>query len=172
MSRRENKTKLEYTTGKRINAADIMIVLLVIVFIVGMVLRFGLMDKIEQSATEKTASVSFVIEGVSSGSAEYLAVGDKIYIKDSDTELGTVSGVNSPEPCAVYYHADDGSILSYSSVDGKVNISGTITVFGSMTEQGFMLGGTKYIAPNMSLWVQSTKLSVNMLVTNIEVTEN
>ena len=53
MSRKKTKTKLENTTGKRINAADITIILLVIVFIVGMVLRFGVMDKIENRATEK-----------------------------------------------------------------------------------------------------------------------
>ena len=78
MSRKKTKTKLENTTGKRINAADITIILLVIVFIVGMVLRFGVMDKIENRATEKTATVSFIIEGVSAGNAGYITAGDKM----------------------------------------------------------------------------------------------
>ena len=172
MSRRKVENKIEQTTGKRINAADIMIVFLVIVFIAGMVLRFGVLDKIERRANDKSATVSFVIEGISATSAEYITVGDKMYISDGNVELGEVASVGLPEPSVVYYHSDDGSILSYSSVDGKVNISGSLTVKGSMTEQGFLLGGTSYIAPNMSLLVQSGKISVSILVTNIEVAEN
>lgn len=172
MSRKKERAKLENTTGKRINAADITIILLVILFIVGMVLRFGVMDKIENRATEKTATVSFLIEGVSAGNAGYITAGDKMYISDSGMEMGVVASVAEPEPSTVYYHTDDGKIISYPSVDGKINIRGTMTVKGSLDEQGFFLGGTNYVAPNMSLYVHSEKISVNMLITNIEVTEN
>ncbi len=171
MEHKAKKTGVESSTGKRINAVDIMIVLLFIVCIAGMVLRFGLMDKIEHRASDKTATVSFVIEGVSSSSVDFITVGDKMYMIDGESLVGEISGVEPATPSTVYYHTDDGKVLSYSSVDGKVNISGKMTVKGSLSERGFLLDGTTYIAPNMNLWVKSQKISVNMLITNIEVIE-
>ncbi len=172
MSKKIKKSGVENATGKRINAADIMMILLFVICIAGMVLRFGFMDKIEQRASDKQATVSFIIEGVSNTSAAYLEAGDIVYFSDGEMLIGDVASVNTPEPCTVYYHTDDGSIMSYPSVDGKVNISGTLSVKGSLTERGFLLDGTTYIAPNMNLWVKSQKISVSMLITNIEVTEN
>ncbi len=168
----KNKTKLERTTGRRINSIDIMIFFLVIVFVLGMVLRFGVLDEIQHKAAEKNATLSFIIEGVSEGNFDYIGTGDKMFLSDSSEELGSIQSLNAPEPYSVYYKADDASILSLPSVDGKVNISGTLTVKGSLTDKGFLLNGTTYIAPNMNLYVNSSKISVSMLITNIEINEN
>lgn len=171
MSRRNKKTKVERATGRRINSADVMIVLLFIVCIVGMVLRFGLMEKIEQRAADQTVTVSFVIEGVSSTSADYISVGDEVYFSENDAKVGKIVSINDPEPSVIYYHGEEGSIVSYQSVDGKINLKGSMTMKGSMTDAGFMLDGTTYIAPNMTLWVKTQNITVSMLVTSVEVAQ-
>lgn len=168
---RKNKTKVERATGRRINSADVMIILLFVVCIVGMVLRFGLMEKIEQRAADQTVTVNFVIEGVSSSSAEYIGAGDDVFFSEGEAYVGRVASVNAPEPSTVYYHGEDGSVVSYNSVDGKIDIKGSMTMKGSMTDAGFMLDGTTYIAPNMTLWVKTQNITVSMLVTSIEVTQ-
>lgn len=171
MAGRNRNTNIEKATGRRINSADIMIVLLFIVFVAGIILRFGLIEKVDKRAVDKTATVSFVIEGVSSSSVDFLSVGDEVAFSDGGMKIGQISSIDSAEPSIVYYHSDDGSIISYPSVDGKVDIKGTITVKGSLTDEGFMLDGTTYISPNMTLWTNTSKISVSMLVTNIEVNE-
>ena len=162
-----NYTKTEKRSGRRINSADGFVVLLCLVCIVGMVLRFGVLDAIEYNATHEAATVTVLIEGVSETSRGYIAGGDEVFLKGSGMRLGTVSSIVSVTPSNYFDYSDDGSINQMQSVNGRVDIRAVITVDGSMTESGFLLDGTTYIAPNMMLSLYTASLSVSALVVDL-----
>ena len=168
MKRKRNRTNTDKTVGRRINSADVMILLLFVACIAAMVMRFGLVERIEHRANAQNVNVSFLIEGVSGTSAQYLHIGDEVYLADNDMKAGRISGVSAAEPSVVYVYADDGSILQKQAVDGRVDIRGTLTMSGTLTESGFMLDGTTYIAPNMTLQIKTQYISVSMLITDIQ----
>ena len=117
MKRKRNRTNTEKTVGRRINSADVMILFLFVACIAAMVMRFGLVERIEHRANAQNVNVSFLIEGVSGTSAQYLHIGDEVYLADNDMKAGRISGVSATEPSVVYVYADDGSILQKQAVD-------------------------------------------------------
>ena len=170
MRARRNTPATEKKKRARLNSADIMIFLLCVVCIAGLVLRFVVLDKIESNASAQSATVTMLIEGVSDTSREYLSESARMYLEDGTTLLGTVRTV-SATPSPVYIYEDDGSITRMDSVNGKVDIRIELDVSGVNSESGFMLGGTVYIAPNMSLPVKTSTLAVTGLITDITVSE-
>ena len=154
----------------RFNSADVMIFLLCVLCIAGMVFRFVLIDKIENDAASQSAAVTVLIEGVSETSRQYLTDGTTVYLEDGTTVLGTVSAVTAT-PSPVYIYEDDGTITKMDSVDGRIDIKVQISALGSLTEQGFMLGGTRYIVPNMTLPVKTSMLDVSVLIMDVSIAQ-
>ncbi len=171
MKEKNTAPKTEKKAPARMNSADLMILMLCIVCIVGMVLRFGVLEKIENEANADAAAVTVLIEGVSSTSKDLLALRDNVYIGDGSPITGSVSSILSVAPSPVYEYGDDGSITQMNSVNGKVDIRAVLSVNGRMSESGFLLEGTTYIAPNMTLSLKTEKLSVIATVIDVTVME-
>ena len=166
------KMKSETSAGSRINSVDIMVILLCIVCIAGMVFRFGMIENVELSATKHTVTVSYVIEGISDTSVEYLSQGDEVFFSDDKGKIGTLSSTPTSSPSIVYVYGDDGSITQKASANGKVDVKGTFTAYGEMTDSGFMLNGTTYIAPNMTISIETQNIALSMLIVDISIVEN
>ena len=171
MKEKRTSTKPEGKARARMNSADLMILMLCIVCIAGMVLRFGVIEKIENEANAQAATVTVLIEGVSSSNKDYLVLGDDIYFSDSAKKFGSVSSIFSVAPSPVYEYGDDGSIEQMNSVNGRVDIRAVLSAKGIMTESGFLLDGTTYVAPNMTLSLNTSKLSVVATVIDISVVD-
>ncbi len=169
MRERKNAPAVEKKRA-RLNSADLMIFLLCVLCIAGMVFRFVVVDKIEKDAAAQSATVTMLIEGVSETSREYFSDSAEFYLEDGTTVLGTVSTVSS-SPSPVYIYEEDGTITKMDSVNGRVDIKVELSVSGVMSESGFMLGGTTYIAPNMTLPIKTSMLSVSALIMDIKIIE-
>lgn len=161
----------EKKDARRINSADVFVILLCIVCIIGMVLRFGVLETIENNAKSQGATMTVLIEGISSSSKDYLTAGDIVYMAEDGNKIGSLSSVLSVTPSVFYEYSDDGSINEKQSVNGRVDIRAVITIEGSMTEAGFLLDGTTYVAPNMRLSICTSSFSVTALITDITVVE-
>ena len=168
--RNRKKATVNKEKRARLNSADVMIFLLCVLCIAGMVFRFVALDKIENEATAQTATVALSIEGISDTSVPYLSSGTEMYLEDGTTVLGSINSVVAT-PSIVHVCQDDGTIVSMESVNGKLDIRIELAVSGVMTEAGFMLGGTTYIAPNMTLPVKTSALSVSTTVMDVKIAE-
>ena len=171
MKEKRTSAMTEGRSRTRMNSADLMILLLCIICVAGMVLRFGVIEKIENEATAQTATVTVLIEGISSTNRDYLVLGEDIYFTDSDRKFGSVSSILSVAPSPVYEYSDDGNIEQMNSVNGRVDIRAVLSAKGTMTEAGFLLDGTTYVAPNMTLSLNTAKLSVVATVIDINIVE-
>ena len=171
MDNRITRKRPEKKGARHINSADVFVILLCVVCIIGMVLRFGVVETIENNAKNEAATLTVLIEGISSTSKDYISSGDEVFISENGMKLGTVSSILSVTPTSYYEYKDDGSIDQLQSVNGRVDVRAVISIEGSSTEAGFMLDGKTYIAPNMTLSVNTSSISVTALVTNLELIE-
>ena len=171
MEKKMNSNRPEQRTAARFNSADVMVLLLCVVCIVGLVLRFGVLNTIETNATSEAATVTVLIEGIAGTSKDYILPGDEIYLSESGARFGTVSSILSVSPSSYSEYRDDGSINQMQSVNGRIDVRVVISVEGCMTESGFLLDGTTYIAPNMTLSLNSSSLSVTALITDLQTAE-
>ena len=175
---KKENAKKNKADKKSTNVADVMIVLLCILAIAGMVLRFGFLEKIEQRAHDTEATVSVLIEDISKSSADMLCDGDVLRFSESGDEIGLIKSPNI-KAAIYYFYTNDGQVVAKPSTDDvenaegdvKVNVEMQLSVKGEMTEKGFMLNSTKYIAPNMTLYTETEGLSVSMTVMNIVISE-
>ena len=146
----------------RINILDFLILAVVILCIAGALLRGGVKTTDEKLETQ-TAVISFAIFNVQSASQECFAEGDRMYSESLGCDLGRLVGEIEATP-SVYYVEKDGEIVRAYSDIGRVDLRGTFECEGQMSESGFLIGGTQYIAPGMTTYAYLPNINANIMI--------
>lgn len=153
------------------NIIDFLIVVVIIGAIVGIVLRTGIVEQVTINSNLEKARVSFRIADISEDAGNYFGIGDVFYSETHRATLGALE-TYSIMPAEVYVVNDRGELIKTNSISGTIDVRGVITCEGFFTEDGFLLGGSSYIAPNSEITVKTTNLNATLTVTDIEkVTE-
>lgn len=158
-----NKNKL------RFNGIDLLIIIAFIGCIVGLVLRYQLVDIIRNSGNENNALISFRVADIQNASKDYFAEGDKFFaVEGGNTAMkfGTLKNKITWSPAEVYNFDDEGNYV-LSSKDDRIDVRGTVIASGLFSDEGFLLNNTKYIAPGSELSIQSNKIEITITVTDI-----
>lgn len=150
---------------KRFNVVDFFIIAAVAACVIGAVLRFNLIEKLNVGAAKDTVEISFYVHNISDYSAQALSVGDNVY--NGGTYLGKIGTVEISK--AEYYFENPEGVLELTYDEMRYDVRGTIIGTGTMTEDGFMLNNNTYIAAGKEMIVTTKNISVNILVTNINV---
>lgn len=156
-------------TKFRFNILDFLILAVIALCIVGALLRGGVKTTDEKLETQ-TAVVSYFISNVQSASQHCFQEGDRVYCQTLGCEMGRLVGKVEATP-TLYYVEDDGKIIPTYSEAGRVDIRGQLEVEGKMSESGFSVGGTQYIAPGMSMYVYLPNINVTILITDVAIKE-
>ncbi len=156
-----NKTKV------RFNGIDLLIVIIFIGCIVGLALRYQLVDVIKNAGEEQTARVSFYVSDIKESSEDFFAEGDVFYISSTGERLGVLQGGFVFEPAEEFHMTADGEYVKSASVNGRSDMRGILEAKGVFSKEGFLLNDTKYIAPGSELSIQSGKILVTVTVTDI-----
>ena len=127
----------------RINILDFLILAVVILCIAGALLRGGVKTTDEKLETQ-TAVISFAIFNVQ----------------------GRIVGEIEATP-SVYYVEKDGEIVRAYSDIGRVDLRGTFECEGQMSESGFLIGGTQYIAPGMTTYAYLPNINANIMIMDV-----
>ncbi|MBE6680338.1 MAG: hypothetical protein E7598_07450 [Ruminococcaceae bacterium] len=159
----------------RINILDFLIIALVALCIVGAVLRMYAKSN-EDKFGDYTATVSFLIQDVQNESKDLIKAGDRLYSEAYGCEFGTIVG-NVINTNAVYYAEDDGEIIRVESgINPETNEPYRVDLYGKFecngawtAENGFSIGGTQYIAPNMSVALSFPNIKATVLILDVEV---
>lgn len=157
-----NKTKV------RFNGIDLLIVILVIACIVGIAMRYDVVDVIRYAGDEQTARVSFFLANIKESSEDCFEEGDAFYIDQTNEYLGVLEGGFVFEPAEDFNMTASGEYVKSASVNARSDMRGTIEAKGVFSNEGFLLNNTKYIAPGSEITLQSNKIKVTITVTGIE----
>lgn len=149
----------------RVNILDFLILGVVALCIAGAFLRGGVKTTDEKLETQ-TAVISFRVSNVQSASQHCFQDGDRIYSQSLGCDMGRLVGSVTATP-AVYYIEENGEIVKAYSDAGRVDLEGQFECEGQMSESGFLMGGTQYIAPGMTTYAYLPNINVNILITDV-----
>lgn len=157
-----NKTKA------RFNGIDLLIIIIFIGCIIGIALRYQLVDTIKNSTTTQKAEVSFYLENIKSTSEDFFSEGDTFFLVENSERLGVLQSGFVFEPAEEFNMNLDGEYIKSASVNGRSDMRGTLLADGLFTNEGFMLNNTKYIAPGSEITIYSNKIEVTVILTDIK----
>lgn len=173
----EQADKPQIKKRRRFNALDVCLIIAAALLLVGAGLRIYIVKNGAlpgQTVTLEKYAVSFLVKDVRETSAEQFTVGSTFYIQSSVDVFGTIMDTVSVTPAELYIEDSDGNVtLTYTvddsndGEDGRVDIRGTVLSEGYMSDTGFLIGGTTYIAPNLCVAIQSQNVLVLAQITDI-----
>ena len=151
----------------RFNGIDLLIVLVILACIAGILIRAYGVNRLERAAHADTVNISFKVSGLSDTSGNIFAKDDIYYIADTERVFGRLSGFETA-PCMALIEKTDGTAVS-ARVPGQIDVSGTFSAEGKMTDEGFLLGGVEYVYINETYTVESKQCRITLTVTDISV---
>lgn len=157
-------------TGKKsfkFGALDVVIILLFIACAVGIILRYNISEKLQNTTDMREAEVEFVVTGLSPSSADAFVLGDVVFWEGN--RLGPIKSKDVFN--AVEYNANaDGLPVKAENLE-KRDVEGVISVSGKKTDDGFLLNGNMYIAAGKELKITTKNIAVTIIVTRVNVFE-
>lgn len=158
------------------NIIDLLIVVIVLGALAGIALRMGVVDKVIANSSIEPARISFLVQDINSDSYNYFNAGDAFYSDTHKCYLGYLEEKPYDLPAEAYIAGADGSLVkTYSPTDpddpsksSRIDVRGKIIGSGVFSDEGFLLGGTTYIAPGSKLTIKSTNITVSITVTDVE----
>ena len=158
--------KEEIKSKRKIAAVDIMIGLLLLLCIAGIVIRIVIGDSGLFSGGKGDYIVSYVVRGEDEEYSPYFTEGKEFFLESGES-LGTLVADAELPPAEIYEENANGELKLYYATDGTVDFKGTLLCKGTMTDSGFLLNSNTYIAPNMTITVASSDITVELLITDI-----
>ena len=159
---------------RKLNALDIFIILIVILIAAGVFLRIYVVKNGAlpgQTAKLEKYAVSFLMKNIRGSSADCFIEGEELYLDTTGALFGTLTDNIAITPAETFIENAYGEyILTYSvedGDDGRIDVRTVALVDGYMSDEGFLLGGTTYIAPNKQMILKSKNIVVNVTITDI-----
>lgn len=149
----------------KFNIIDFLIIVTVIGCIAGVFLRYDLASKIGLNRNKDEVEISFLVMGLREGSTLALVEGDTIYWEQNGMEIGKLLSKDIMEGSHYILDEDFEFHKRYNQL--RFDVRGVISAKGNMTENGFMLNGTQFIAPGKELKIQSKNITTTVTVTEI-----
>lgn len=118
--------------------------------------------------------VSFVSRSIKESTAKLLEKGDTFYIDGGKTEFGVLEDNPTVTPARLSLELDNGEYIGnvYAEKNGNntlVDAAGAVRVKGYMDNNGLIyLQGKEYIAPNLTVTLFGSELSLTVEITDIE----
>ena len=157
----------------KFNAMDVLIILLIIACIASVCYKAFFAESLAPESDLGEYRIYFKIDDIKSTSLAYFVPGDNVRLTSSDEKVGTLEGIVQ-SLLAVGAYNDNGAEIYYPEVedqtiynDTRYSLTGYILVKGIMTDKGFLLNGTTYIAPNSELEIVTQHVKTSIKVVSI-----
>ncbi len=148
------------------NIIDLLIVIMVLAIAAAVIVRYDIADKIGKASSEDNVRITFLIRSIREEACNAVSEGDSFIWDQSVILVGEVIR-KEVTPAAVYSERNDGAIIkNYSEL--AYDLKCTVDASGLMTEKGFMLGGTNYVAPGLTITVHNSSVVLSAIVMAVE----
>ena len=157
------------------NIIDLLLVIVVIGAIAGIALRAGIVDKVVNNVNVEPARISFAVYDINNDSYDYFIVGDSFY-SDTHGYIGSLESKPIDRAAEGFITGYDGLLIKTESPsdpenpqkNDRIDVFGELIGSGVFSEEGFLLGGTNYIAPGSQVKLESKNITVSATITDIE----
>ncbi len=148
----------------RFSVIDLVIVLLILACAGGLVLRYGLADKLFSKTELKQVQIVFVAEAVTPDQDAVFTENTVFYHEGE--RFGILTAAAS-EQALVYRENDNGALISYHH-DTLRDLRGTFACEAMETDNGYLLNGTSYVAAGSVFTVKAENVSVTVTVIGVK----
>lgn len=150
------------------NIIDIFILIFVVACFVGLVIRVGNFNILDNGQDLNEYRIHFSVSDISSESEDYFMMGDTVTVVDRGIVLGKLEMIDSISPAETLVKIGDNEFkkVKYPS-ETRVDLTGTIISPGTMDYNGFKLGGVTHVAPGETFLVHTEHMNFVMTVTEI-----
>jgi hypothetical protein len=160
---------------------DAVIILLVIAIVAGIYFRYSFFDTLNSMKNMKECYVTFKTDKITTNVSREMYDGDAIYFKSDGSSFGTLALKSEeitmviqeqPATSTVFKDGKTYADVQYpQGMDGSLIYGiGTIKCNCAVSENGsYLLNGTTYISPGQTYTVCTEKVTVNIMITDIEV---
>lgn len=152
----------------RFSVIDFVIVLLILAGIVGVAVRFDLIDRLFSKTSQVDAEITVIAEAITPAQAEALKEGTVVYYEGE--RFGALKTV-STETALIYVENQEGKLVSYED-DDLLDLSGVLLCSLLPTDDGYLLNGNRHIAAGSTFLLQANGVAVKVTVLGIEETAN
>lgn len=166
MDSKKQNTSVE--TKTRFNVIDVLIILIALACVVGLVLRFGNVGGLSSTENLKAFDVYFSVSNIAYTSEDAFVQGDTVRLADSGAVLGEFAGLESILPAEFLARDESGNLIAVNYPEStRIDVTGRIVSHGVMSDNGYLLNGTTYIAAGTEYVVQSEHMDFVLKITNI-----
>lgn len=152
----------------RLNVIDLLIVLIVLACVVGLVVRFGNVGKFGDEASLKTYDVYFTVSNIAYTTESAFVSGDVVTLAESGVVLGEFAALETILPAEFLARDENGNLISVRYPEStRIDVTGRIVARGVMSENGFLVNGTTYVASGAEYAVQSEHMDFVLKITSI-----
>ena len=152
------------------NVIDVAILLLILVCAVGIYMRYG-MEKSIAAGEGQMYEIRFVCEDVRYTTANYVNTGDTLFFTDNRLPFGTITDTVVIRPSSDEVSVNGNNLTVYYPSDTIVDISGAVRTKGIMKENGFLIDGSTYIAPNTVIHISNKLADFSVRILSVTLVE-
>lgn len=151
----------------RLNIFDIVVIALIICCIILVLLKF-IPQNMSSDMTEKSNKFSYVvrIEGISKTSEDMIKVGDELFDKVSNSNIGNITEIKV-EPSKVLFQDTDGTI-SRIEMPTKIDVELTVEAEGKTTNGEYIANGLIRILVGQTKQIKTKYWMASGVITNIK----
>ena len=162
------------------NVIDAFIIILLIAAVLGIYMRFNVVESLSDGGQTERYNVSFSVENIRYTTPSYVSVGDRVYFGDTGELFGTLisesdnQSVFNLTPASEYFIDSTGAAVEvfYPDSESRIDAKGRIECNGVYTEEGgFCVGGSRYIAPGQTVEINTELVTLYVTLTSIDKAE-
>jgi len=162
----EKTMKREKKTRRfRFNVIDAIVLVTVLAVFATLFIRDRLADNMAGTGSSDTVEIVFYVNDIRSDSAQAAVVGEKIFWKQNNMLIGTISDAVI-SPAEIYVEASDGT-TKFGLNEERCDLRITVRATGAVTSEGFMLDGTQFIAAGKEMILLSRTTEVEGMVMSV-----
>ena len=164
----DNKNRNQKASRLPFNIVDLFILILVLAFFVGIILRIGNFTFSGGDSDLSSYRIQFSVTDIAESSVDHFKTADTVTVAGSGAVLGRIEMINTVEPTTAYVKNADGEIvLATYPVGTRVDVTGSVIAKGKVENNCFMLGGTTRITPGDSFSVKTEHMDFVLTVLDI-----
>lgn len=153
--------------GRKINFSviDFVIIVIALTLLIGIAARYDIVNRLFSKTSLTDAKVTFVASAISDAEANAFKENTAFY---ANGELfGTLTSVSEPVYALIYSENEHGVLTSHEDKN-LFDIEGSFSCKVMKSENGYLLGGNRYIAAGSEFTVRANGVAVTITIISVQ----
>lgn len=144
---------------------DFTIIVIVITLLIGIAARYDIVNRLFSKTSLTDAKVTFVANAISDAEVKALKENTDFYVNGE--VFGTLTSISEPVYALIYAENEYGVLVAYEDKN-SFDIEGTFNCKVIKSENGYLLGGTRYIAAGSEFTIRANGVAITITIISVQ----